>query len=118
MPGQHCCAQMSQGRAPDQICACGCGVGNRRRNPDRESRVGTIYASMFLTVDGVMEAPHVWHPPYVSEESMTMLAEQLAGATAMLLGRQTYEDSVASSSPRDHRRRGWNRGTPAVFRMG
>jgi dihydrofolate reductase len=54
--------------------------------------VGTIYASMFLTLDGVMEAPHVWHPAYVSEESMTMLAEQMAGATAMLLGRRTYED--------------------------
>ncbi|WP_260729943.1 dihydrofolate reductase family protein [Dactylosporangium roseum] len=51
-----------------------------------------IYASMFLTLDGVMEAPQVWHPAYASEESITMLAEQMAGATAMLLGRQTYED--------------------------
>jgi dihydrofolate reductase len=54
--------------------------------------VGTIYASMFLTLDGVMEAPHVWHPAYVSEESRTVLAEQMASATAMLLGRRTYDD--------------------------
>jgi len=60
---------------------------NPRRNP-----VGAVYASMFLTLDGVMEAPHVWHPAYVSEESMAQLAAQIDGVTAMLLGRRTYED--------------------------
>lgn len=54
--------------------------------------MGRIYASMFLTLDGVIEAPHVWHPPYISEESMQVLADQMAGASAMLLGRRTYED--------------------------
>ncbi|GII04387.1 dihydrofolate reductase family protein [Planobispora takensis] len=51
-----------------------------------------ISATMFLTLDGVMEAPHLWHPAYVSEESLAVLAGQLAGATAMLLGRRTYEE--------------------------
>lgn len=54
--------------------------------------MGTIYASVFLTLDGVMEAPHVWHPAYVSEESMAVLADHMGSATAMLLGRQTYEE--------------------------
>jgi dihydrofolate reductase len=39
-----------------------------------------------------MDSPHLWHPAYVSEESLAMLADQLDDATAMLLGRQTYED--------------------------
>ncbi|GIH95142.1 dihydrofolate reductase family protein [Planobispora siamensis] len=51
-----------------------------------------ISATMFLTLDGVMEAPHLWHPAYVSDESLAVLAGQLAGATAMLLGRRTYEE--------------------------
>lgn len=51
-----------------------------------------VSASMFLTLDGVMEAPHVWHPAHVSDESMAVLADQMADATAMLLGRRTYEE--------------------------
>lgn len=54
--------------------------------------MGTIYASVFLALDGVMEAPHVWHPAYVSEESMAVLADIMGSATAMLLGRRTYEE--------------------------
>lgn len=54
-----------------------------------------ISASMFLTLDGVMEGPHLWHPPYTSDESLALLDEQLAGATAMLLGRRTYEEFAA-----------------------
>jgi dihydrofolate reductase len=54
--------------------------------------VGTICASVFLTLDGVMEAPHAWHPAYASEESLAILADRMGSATAMLLGRRTYEE--------------------------
>jgi dihydrofolate reductase len=60
-----------------------------------------VSASMFLTLDGVMEAPHVWHPAYASDESVAMLADQMANAGAMLLGRRTYEE-FASYWPHQH----------------
>nr|WP_277750845.1 dihydrofolate reductase family protein [Nonomuraea polychroma] len=58
----------------------------------RSCKVVHISASIFLTLDGVMEEPHVWHPPYASQESLALLDEQMANATAMLLGRRTYEE--------------------------
>ncbi|GAA3381794.1 dihydrofolate reductase family protein [Cryptosporangium minutisporangium] len=54
--------------------------------------MGSICASVFMTLDGVVEAPHVWHPAFVSEESLAALSDQLTDATAMLLGRRTYEE--------------------------
>lgn len=51
-----------------------------------------ISASVFLTLDGVMEAPHVWHPPFVSGKSLAILEQQLATADALLLGRRAYEE--------------------------
>jgi dihydrofolate reductase len=54
-----------------------------------------LFSSTFLTLDGVMSDPHVWHPAYASDESVTLLAEQLDAADAMLLGRRTYEGFAA-----------------------
>src|SRR5262245_36216721 len=51
-----------------------------------------LYASMFMTLDGVVSDPHLWHPAFMSHASMAMLGEQLAAADGLLLGRQTYED--------------------------
>jgi len=47
---------------------------------------------MFITLDGVVSDPHLWHPTFMSAESMAMLREQLDAADGLLLGRQTYED--------------------------
>jgi len=36
-----------------------------------------LSSSTFLTLDGVMSDPHVWHPAYASDESLALLAEQM-----------------------------------------
>lgn len=51
-----------------------------------------LYSTTFLSFDGVMSDPHVWHPAFTSAESMQMLGEHLEAADAMLLGRRTYEE--------------------------
>ena len=51
-----------------------------------------LYATMFITLDGVVSDPHVWHPRFMSEESMAMLGEHLDAADGMLLGRRTYQE--------------------------
>jgi dihydrofolate reductase len=55
-----------------------------------------IVASLFTTVDGVVEAPERWHYPYFDEE-MGALVGSLMRDT-QLLGRKTYE-SFASAWP-------------------
>jgi dihydrofolate reductase len=51
-----------------------------------------LCSSTFLTLDGVMSGPHVFHPTYASDESVAMLDEQAAAADAMLVGRRTYDE--------------------------
>lgn len=54
-----------------------------------------LSSTTFLTLDGVMSDPHVWHPTYASDESLAILAEQLDTADAMLIGRRTYDGFAA-----------------------
>jgi dihydrofolate reductase len=54
--------------------------------------MGMLYSTTFLTLDGVMSDPHVWHPAYASDESLRMLGDQIDAADAMLIGRRTYEE--------------------------
>jgi dihydrofolate reductase len=54
-----------------------------------------IYSTTFLTLDGVMSDPHVWHPAYASPESLDLLESQVAAAGTMLVGRRTYEEFAA-----------------------
>ena len=51
-----------------------------------------LSSSTFLTLDGVMSDPHVWHPAYASDESLALLAEQMDRADVMLIGRRTYDE--------------------------
>jgi dihydrofolate reductase len=53
---------------------------------------GVLYSTMFISLDGVVSDPHPWHPRFMSEQSVAMLAEQLDSAEAMLLGRRTFDD--------------------------
>lgn len=52
-----------------------------------------IIASLFTTVDGVVEAPEKWHFPYFNEE-MGVVVGSLMRDT-QLLGRKTYETFAA-----------------------
>jgi hypothetical protein len=48
-----------------------------------------IVASMFLSLDGVMESPADWHLPYWSGEMGEVVGGQMAESDAMLLGRES-----------------------------
>lgn len=54
-----------------------------------------ITAAFFISVDGVVEAPHSWHFPYLSPDMAAEVQTQQAGIGALLLGRRTYEEWAA-----------------------
>lgn len=55
-----------------------------------------IVAQLFVSLDGVVEAPEQWHFPYYDEQMGTAVAEQFHGSDTLLLGRATYEVFAAS----------------------
>ncbi len=50
-----------------------------------------ITASLFISLDGVVDEPHQWHFPWFNEEMGAVVAAQMSAADTMLLGRKTYE---------------------------
>ena len=54
-----------------------------------------IIAGLFISLDGVVEAPETWHFPYFNDEMGEAVAAQAAQSDTMLLGRRTYEDFAA-----------------------
>ncbi|MBF9069470.1 dihydrofolate reductase family protein [Streptacidiphilus fuscans] len=57
-----------------------------------------ITAGLFISLDGVVEAPNEWHFPYYNDEMGAAVGAQLAGADTILFGRRTY-DSFAGAWP-------------------
>ncbi|MDJ0341904.1 dihydrofolate reductase family protein [Streptomyces sp. H10-C2] len=55
-----------------------------------------LVVSMFLTLDGVMEAPDQWHGAYFDDEMGATVGAQMAASDALLLGRVTYEGFAAA----------------------
>lgn len=53
-----------------------------------------VTASFFMSLDGVVDAPHEWHFPYMDEEAQAALGADVADAETILLGRATYEEWV------------------------
>ncbi|MFC9558316.1 dihydrofolate reductase family protein [Agromyces sp. NPDC056965] len=51
----------------------------------------TITAELFASADLVVEAPEAWHFPWVGEEMLAEVAREQGEASALLLGRRTYE---------------------------
>jgi len=51
-----------------------------------------IVAGLFISLDGVVEAPDQWHFPYFNDEMGEAVGSQMAAADAMLLGRVTYQE--------------------------
>jgi dihydrofolate reductase len=51
-----------------------------------------IVAGLFISLDGVFEAPHEWHFPYFNDEMGAAVDAQISGTDAMLLGRVTWEE--------------------------
>jgi dihydrofolate reductase len=50
-----------------------------------------ITAGMFITLDGVIEAPEKWNPPYYDDEMNQAVQRALADADLHLYGRRSYE---------------------------
>jgi dihydrofolate reductase len=50
-----------------------------------------ITASLFISLDGVIEAPETWHFPYFNDEMGAVVGQAMAETGTMLLGRVTYE---------------------------
>jgi dihydrofolate reductase len=55
-----------------------------------------IIADLFISLDGVVEAPETWTGPYFSEDVGQMIGTEMAQSDTMLLGRVTYETFAAS----------------------
>ncbi len=54
-----------------------------------------VVAWEFISLDGVIEAPHEWHFPYFDEEMGEAVGEGFAASDAMLMGRVNYEGWAA-----------------------
>jgi dihydrofolate reductase len=57
-----------------------------------------ITASLFISLDGVVEAPDQWHFPYFNDEMGAAVDARVGSADTLLLGRKTY-DSFAGAWP-------------------
>ena len=57
-----------------------------------------IIAGLFISLDGVVEAPDQWHFPYFNEEMGVAVTATLGASDTILLGRKTY-DSFAGAWP-------------------
>jgi dihydrofolate reductase len=55
-----------------------------------------IVAGLFVSVDGVVEAPDTWTGPYFSPELGQLIGSLMAAGDTMLLGRVTYQTFAAS----------------------
>ncbi|WP_419995768.1 dihydrofolate reductase family protein [Streptomyces boninensis] len=57
-----------------------------------------ITASLFTSLDGVVEAPDQWHFPYFNDEMGASVDARIGAADTILFGRRTY-DSFAGAWP-------------------
>ncbi|WP_242907925.1 dihydrofolate reductase family protein [Actinomadura terrae] len=57
-----------------------------------------IIAGLFISLDGVVEAPDQWHFPYFNAQMGVAVTDSMVGADTMLIGRKTY-DSFAGAWP-------------------
>jgi dihydrofolate reductase len=55
-----------------------------------------IVAGLFVSVDGVVEAPETWTRPYFSAEIGQVIGSLMGAGDTMLLGRVTYQVLAAS----------------------
>jgi dihydrofolate reductase len=54
-----------------------------------------ITSGLFVSLDGVAEAPEKWHLEYFNDEMGAVVGAQSAAADTILLGRATYEEFEA-----------------------
>jgi hypothetical protein len=63
----------------------------RHRRATEGSVMRKIISGMFITLDGVVEAPQKWNPPYYDGEMTQAVMGQIAAAGTHLYGRRSYD---------------------------
>src|SRR6185437_6539765 len=74
------------------------GLVSDRQSPARRETMRKITADLFISLDGVVEAPNEWHFPYFNDEMGAAVSATLGAADTVLFGRKTY-DSFAGAWP-------------------
>jgi dihydrofolate reductase len=54
--------------------------------------MGFIRSSLFISIDGVFEAPDTWHFPYFDDEMGAAVGQLMSETDATLVGRNTYDE--------------------------
>jgi dihydrofolate reductase len=54
--------------------------------------MGSITSSLFISLDGVIEAPQTWHFDYFNDEMGAAVGDLMGASQATLLGRHTYDE--------------------------
>ena len=57
--------------------------------------MGFIKSGLFISLDGVIEAPQTWHFPYFDDQMGAAVGEMMSGNDATLIGRHTYDEFAA-----------------------
>jgi len=57
--------------------------------------MGFIKSGLFISLDGVIEAPETWHFPYFDDQMGAVVGELMSESDATLIGRKTYEGFAA-----------------------
>lgn len=75
-----------------------------------------IVAGLFISLDGVVEAPEQWQTPYFNEEMWQAIGAQMAASDTVLLGRRTYEEfaNFWPAQPSDDPNRNYFDNTPKL----
>lgn len=55
-----------------------------------------LIASIYISLDGVVEAPEDWYVPYADDEAEGYARQQLFASDSLLVGRRTYETFAAA----------------------
>ena len=74
-----------------------------------------LTAGLFISLDGVVEDPHLWHLPYFNDEMGAAVDATLGAADTVLFGRKTY-DSFAEAWP--EREAGGGEDAPFAKKLG
>ncbi|HTK63901.1 MAG TPA: dihydrofolate reductase family protein [Pseudonocardia sp.] len=51
-----------------------------------------IVSNFFISLDGVVEAPHEWHFPYFDDAMGQVIGDGMASQTTFLMGRRLYDE--------------------------
>src|SRR5216684_7760325 len=72
------------------------GTRRHRTLARKATAMRKIVAGLFMSLDGVVEAPEKWTGPYFNDEVGQAVGALMAANDAMLLGRTTYEGFAAA----------------------